>query len=215
MIKVKVFDTTAKETGEYKLPAEFFEAKINPDLIRQAVYVHLNNQRKSHAKTKGRGEVEGTNQKMWAQKGTGRARHSTAKAPIFVGGGRAHGPRGDQNFSLKMTKKMRQAAIRSALSLFADKKSIIIIDKISQLSPKTKEAVKLITGLKSQNKVLSEGRKIGIITSSSNAKTKRAFGNLPKVKLLNLNSLNCYDLTKQDFILFTKKAVEVMAKSKK
>lgn len=215
MIKVKVFDTTFKETGEYKLPAEIFEAKINQDLIRQAVYVHLNNQRKSHAKTKGRGEVIGTTQKMWAQKGTGRARHSTAKAPIFVGGGRAHGPRGDQSFSLKMTKKMRQAAIRSTLSLFADKKSIIIIDKISSLPPKTKEAVKLITGLKSQNKVLSEGRKIGIITSRSNAKTKRAFGNLPKVKLLNLNSLNCYDLTNQDFILFTKKAIEVMAKSKK
>jgi len=215
MIKVKVFDTTSKEIGEYKLPAQIFEAKINQDLIRQAVYVHLNNQRKSHAKTKGRGEVAGTTQKMWAQKGTGRARHSTAKAPIFVGGGRAHGPRGTQNYSLKMTKKMRQAAIRSALSLFADKKSIIIIEKISSLPPKTKEAVKLITGLKSQNKVLSEGRKIGIITSRSNEKTKRAFGNLPKVNLFNLNSLNCYDLTKQDFILFTKKAIEVMAKSKK
>jgi large subunit ribosomal protein L4 len=215
MIKVKVFDTTSTETGEYKLPAEFFEAKINEDLIRQAIYVHLNNQRKSHAKTKGRGEVAGTTQKMWAQKGTGRARHSTAKAPIFVGGGRAHGPRGTQSYSLKMTKKMRQAAIRSALSLFADKKSIIIIDKISSLPPKTKEAVRLITGLKSQNKVLSEGCKIGLITSRSNANTKRAFGNLPKVELLNLNSLNCYDLTKQDFILFTKKAVEIMAKSKK
>lgn len=215
MIKVQVFDTNTKETGQLKLPAEFFEAKINQDLIRQAIYVYLSNQRKSHAKTKGRGEVAGTTQKMWAQKGTGRARHSTAKAPIFVGGGRAHGPRGDQSFSLKMTKKMRQAAIKSTLSLFANKKSILIIDKISSLPPKTKAAVKLITGLKSQNKVLSEGRKIGIITSRSNAQTKRAFGNLPKISLMNLNSLNCYDLTNQDFILFTKKAIEFLSKSKK
>ena len=206
MIKASLYNIKAESLGDIKLPSNYFEAKISDDLIHQAIRVFLNNQRKANAKSLGRGEVSGTTKKMWAQKGTGRARHGSAKAPIFVGGGKAHGPRGVQNYTLKMTKSMRQSALRSILSKFAQEKSIIVIDKFSDLTPKTKEGLKLITGLKAQNKVLSESRKIGIITAGSPT-VKRVYRNLKKVNLLNVTTLNTYDLTNQDCLIISKKAL--------
>jgi len=206
MIKTSLFNTKAENIGEIKLPSAYFEAKISKSLINQAIRIFLNNQRKAKAKTKGRGEVSGTTKKMWAQKGTGRARHGSAKAPIFVGGGIAHGPRGLQNYTLKMNKKTRQVALRSMLTTFAQAKAILVIDKFSDLKPKTKNGLQLITGLETKNEVLSKSRKIGIITSGSDI-VKRAYHNLKKVNLLNVKTINTYDLSNQDFLIISKKAL--------
>ncbi len=104
MPTVDLFLISGEKAGKVTLPSEIFAAKINNQLMAQAVRVFLANQRKARAKTKTRGKVEGSGKKIWAQKGTGRARHGDRYAPIFVGGGISHGPTGKENFKLKMRK---------------------------------------------------------------------------------------------------------------
>lgn len=213
-MKTQIYNIEAKKIGEITLPASVFGIKVSDKLIAQSVRIFLCNQRKSHAKAKTRGEVSGTTKKMWAQKGTGRARHGSAKAPIFVGGGVTHGPTGNENYSLKLNKKVKRLAINSILSKFAANKKILVIDKINSLEPKTKQAVKLLSGLKADNEVLSTSKKVGIITTKTLENVKRSFGNIPKVNLLSLKSLNVYDLSNQNFLILSKQTVEKFAKQK-
>ena len=207
-MKIKLFDISAKLTGNITLPATVFESKISPQLIAQSIRVYLSNQRKAHPKTKNRSEVRGTTKKMWAQKGTGRARHGSAKAPIFVGGGVAHGPRGDQNYHLKLNKKMKKQALNSILSQFAQEKRIIAIEKFSSLPSKTRQAAQFITKLKKVNPILNKSKKIAIITATSPHNVTRAFSNLPYTNLLNVNSLSVYQLAKQKFLIFSQMAIK-------
>lgn len=211
-MKVSLYNLQAEKIKDIVLPKSIFEAKINDDLIAQSIRVFLNNQRTSHAKVKHRGEVIGTTKKMYSQKGTGRARHSTAKAPQFVGGGSAHGPRGDQNPAMRFSQKLRQAAFKSILSKFAQSKSILVIDKISTIEPRTKTAWDFIDKLEKQNKSLANSRKIGIITSRSFDSVKRAFGNIPDINILSVNSLNSYDLSRQNYLMFTTAALKKLSK---
>jgi large subunit ribosomal protein L4 len=211
-MKTDLYNLSGEIVGQITLPKSIFEVKINEILISQAIRVALSNQRSAHAKTKHRGDVAGTTKKMYAQKGTGRARHSTAKAPQFVGGGSAHGPIGNQNFTLKLTKKMRQVALKSVLSKFAADKKIIVIDKISPIAPKTKEAVTFIDKIENSNKAIVSAKKIGIITATSQPNVKRAFSNIPGINLLSLSSLSTYNLSCQNFLIFSKKAITKLDK---
>ncbi|MFA7676452.1 MAG: 50S ribosomal protein L4, partial [Candidatus Shapirobacteria bacterium] len=180
--------------------------------ISQAIRVYLANQRSSFAKAKTRSEVAGTRQKVWAQKGTGRARHGNRTAPIFIGGGSAMGPDGKQNYSLRLSKKMKVVALNSVLTKFAQDKKIIIIDSFKELTPKVKEGIKLLTGLRALDEVLSKSSKVGIITTKTLPNVKRAFGNVPKTNLLSLKSLNVYDLSNQNFLIISKKTIESFSK---
>lgn len=213
-MKINIYDLKATKTGQVDLNKQVFAYKINQNLISQSVRVYLSNQRKAHAKAKGRSQVAGTTKKMWAQKGTGRARHSDARAPIFVGGGVAHGPKGVQNYKLKMSKKMNQKALRSALSLLARNKNILAISDLDKIATKTKQAQKLITSLKKADKLLSASKKIGIIINSDNTNAKKAFKNLPKVNLIYTNSLNTYTLLNQNFLIFSQKSLDFVNKNK-
>ena len=210
-MKVNLFNTSPKQIGQITLPATVFKTKISPQLIAQSVRVYLSNQRKARAKSKNRSEVRGTTKKMWAQKGTGRARHGSAKAPIFVGGGVAHGPSGDQNYRLKLNKKMRKQALNSILSQFAKEKRIIVIEKFGTLPPKTKQAVKFISRLKKTSPILNKSKKIAIITTKPVSNVKRAFSNLSHTSLMNLSSLSVYQLAKQNYLIFSKKAIKNLA----
>ncbi len=211
-MKVKVYDINAKEIDQITLPSSIFSAKISNDLITKSVRAYLGNQRKAQAKAKNRAEVSGTTKKIWAQKGTGRARHGSTKAPIFVGGGVAHGPRGLQNYKIKLNKKEKTLAVKSILSKFAANKGIIVVDGINKIQPKTKIAQKLITNLKEGNKDLGKSKNIALITTETLINVKRAFGNLPEVNLLNLKSLNTYKLSRQNYLIFSKKAVKGLEK---
>jgi len=210
--KVGLYNLQAKKIKDITLPKAVFEAKINEDLIAQAIKIYLNNQRAAHAVAKHRGEVAGTTKKMYPQKGTGQARHSTAKAPQFVGGGSAHGPRGNQKPRMRFSQKLRQSALRSVLSKFANSKSIIAIDKLSSIKPKTKSAVEFINKLEKQNELLANSRKIGIITSRSFDSVKRAFRNIPGIDLISVKSLNSYTLSKQNYLIFTASALKELDK---
>jgi large subunit ribosomal protein L4 len=124
MLKVDVYNHKGEKTGSLSLPKEIFGQKINNKLLAQAVRVYRGRKRKASAKTKSRSEVVASKRKIWRQKGTGRARHGSRNAPIFVKGGVAHGPTGKQNFTKKLSKKMKKAALKSALATKAGDKKI-------------------------------------------------------------------------------------------
>ena len=207
-MKSQLYNLKSEKIGEIALPKNIFEVKAPDSLIAQAIRVTLTNRRSSFAKTKTRSEVAGTRTKVWSQKGTGNARHGNRTAPIFIGGGIAMGPDGQQNYSLKISKNMKKKALYTLLSKFAASKKILVIDNFSKLDPKTKSGVKLITGLKSKDKVLSKSRKIGIITTNTLTPVKRAFGNIKDISLISLKSLNVYDLSKQNYLIFSQKAIK-------
>lgn len=207
-MKSEIYNIEAKKIGELTLAKSVFDTDYPSSLIAQAIRVFLFNQRSSYAKTKTRSEVAGTRKKVWSQKGTGNARHGNRTAPIFKGGGVALGPDGMQNYSLKMNKKMKKQALNAVLTKFAQDKKILVIDDFSKLEPKTKIGNKLITGLKGNDSVLSKSKKIGVITETTIDSVKRAFGNIKSVNLLTLNSLNVYDLSKQNYLIFSQQAIE-------
>lgn len=211
-MKINLYNLQGEAIGEIALPKNVFESKHPDSLISQAVRVYLSNQRTSHAKVKDRGEVAGTTKKMWSQKGTGRARHGSAKAPQFVGGGSAHGPQGNQNHDLKMTKKMRKAALFAILTKFAKNKSIIAIEGLSLITPKTKVAWDYMEKLEKNSKLVADSKRIAIITTKQIPTVRRAFGNLSGFSLLSLSSLNVYNLSNQNCLIFSKKTIESLGK---
>ena len=211
-MKAPIFNLQGENVGEMTLSAKIFDIKDKDELIANSIRIFQSNSRTAHAKVKDRGEVAGTTKKMWAQKGTGRARHSTAKVGIFVGGGSVHGPQGNQNYKLRLNKKVKKLAFNAILSKFAQNKSIIVIDQFKPLIPKTKEGSILIDKLGKANEVLAKSKKIAIITKSTQPNVKRAFNNIPGINPLSLNSINLYNLSNQNFLIISQKAIEKLNK---
>src|SRR3989339_2278990 len=139
MITAATYDIKGQQGEKIKLPEKIFGAKVKPIVMAQAVRVYLSNQRKALAKTKTRADVAKTTAKMFKQKGTGRARHGSYAAPIFVGGGVAHGPSGEQNYKLSLSSKMRKLALLGALSAKASAHEIMVIEGSDKATGKTKQ----------------------------------------------------------------------------
>ena len=138
-MKVDVYTLTGKKTSEtVELPAEIFEAPVNVDLMHQAYVRQLANARRGTHSTKGRSDVRGGGRKPFRQKGTGRARQGSTRAAQWVGGGKVHTPK-PRSYELAMPKKMRRAALRSALSVKAAGQEIVVVDELKLKEPKTKE----------------------------------------------------------------------------
>ena len=210
-MKADIYNLKAEKTGQVTLVDSVFGQTINPSLLSQAVRVYLSNQRKASAVAKDRSQVAGTTKKVWSQKGTGRARHGDSRAPIFVGGGSAHGPQGDQNYKLKMSKKMTKKALTTAYSQFAQAKSIIVIENITKIKPKTKIAHTLLTKLLTSKKI-TQLKKIGLIYSSKDKVVKTAFNNIPYINLINLESINVYQLLQNNFLIFSQDCLTIVNK---
>ncbi|EKD64526.1 MAG: hypothetical protein ACD_50C00352G0006 [uncultured bacterium] len=204
-LSLDLFDIKGKTAGKIDLPKEIFGAKINNQLLAQAVRVYLANQRKGTAETKTRGEVHGSTRKIWRQKGTGRARHGSKKAPIFVHGGIAFGPH-PRDFSLKISKKMKRQALFSALSSKLKSNEIKAVTGLEKLDPKTKSMADVINNLGIDKKK----RNILMITPLKNdlENVYRAARNLEGVRILNANVLNTYDVLNNRLILLMDKAVD-------
>jgi len=197
---------TGEKSGEIALPKGIFAVSASPTLLAQAVRVYLANQRKSKAKAKTRGAVAGSGKKIWRQKGTGKARHGDYQAPIFRGGGVAHGPTGKENFKLRLPKKMRQKAFYAALSQKYNEKEIIAASGFEKIAIKTKEAsLSLKRVLK--DKANFEKDKILLVFSKEQERIKRAFHNLPFIKISSANSLNTYEVLKYKYLIFSKEAL--------
>ncbi|PIU33131.1 50S ribosomal protein L4 [Candidatus Shapirobacteria bacterium CG07_land_8_20_14_0_80_39_12] len=201
MPKVDLYTLSGTKSGQMELPKEIFAAKINEPLMAQAVRVYLSNQRKAQAKVKSRGEIAKTTAKWFRQKGTGRARHGARSAPIFVGGGVAHGPTGEQNYQLKMPKKMKKQALFSALTSKFKTNEVLVIKDLAKIEPKTKKMKTILEKLAKDNKAT-------IILSEKLENVARAARNLKGLNLSQANQLNPYEVLNGGQLIFMKEAVE-------
>lgn len=211
-LSAPMYDAKGAKHGTFALPKEIFGAKINDVLMAQAVRVYLANQRQGNASTKSRGEVTLTTAKWYRQKGTGKARHGAQSAPIFVGGGVAHGPK-LKDYSLNLPQKMRKAALLSALSLRAKDGDIKILSGLSKIEPKTKSMFALVKKITDDKKGFA---KVLLITNASPKdldNVYRAGRNIENMEILNARLLNTYQVLKNKNLLFMKESVEVLAAS--
>lgn len=203
MITTDVLDTEGKVSGKVNLPEDLFGAEINDDLLTQAVRVYLSNQRKAHAKTKTRGEVLRTGAKWFRQKGTGHARHGSRSAPIFVGGGVAHGPRGTQNYEKKLPKAMRFKALAGALTTKFKNKEVVVINGLDKIEGKTKELVKILAGIK-----VNKAKKFLLVLPKKMDLITRAARNIPGLTVRPVSLLTTYEVLNGGHILILKEAID-------
>ena len=184
------------------LDERLFGAAINEDLLYRAVRMQMGNRRQGTHSTKTRGEVRGGGRKPWRQKGTGRARAGSRRSPIWVGGGTTFGPK-PRSYETKLTKKMKQGALFSALSDRAREERLTLIDRIGFEEPKTRAAVELLDRLG-----LSDSTLVVVGSSEYDRPIKKSFTNLPRVKCIACGGVNVYDILRHNDLLMTVGAVE-------
>ncbi len=184
------------------LDERLFGASVNEDLLYRAVRMQRANRRQGTHSTKTRGEVSGGGRKPWRQKGTGRARAGSRRSPLWVGGGTTFGPK-PRSYETKLTKKMKQGALFSALSDRTREERLTLIDRIGFEEPKTKAAVELLDRLG-----LSESTLVVVGSAEYTRPVKKSFTNLPGVKCIACGGVNVYDVLRHDHLLMTVGAVE-------
>ncbi len=204
-MSVTIMGTDGKVSGKMTLPKELFAVSVNKQLLAQSVRVHLANQRSGHASTKTRGEVEGSTRKIYKQKGTGKARHGGIRAPVFVGGGVAFGPK-PQDHSLLMPQKMRRLALASALTSQLTSGNILFVDGLSDLPPKTKNMAKAL-------KVLGIVGRTLLITPDNTQHVVRAGRNIASLDIIGARSIFPYALLSHPHIVMMKEAVPVLSET--
>jgi large subunit ribosomal protein L4 len=203
-LSLPIYSIEGKELKTVKLPSSVFDVKVNHNLLTQSVRVYLINQRQGNVKVKTRSEVVGSTRKIYRQKGTGKARHGAIKAPIFVGGGVAHGPK-QKIYNLKFNKKEKKIALSGALSIkLKDKKIYGLEEKALLIKPKTKTVVDFIKALKLKGKnnlvVLKKVEKSNLILSMRN---------IEGLAFTDVNSLNPYQILKSSNLIFIESALAV------
>ena len=201
-MQVAVRNTAGENIGEVVLPDDVFGIEPNVSVMHQALVRQLANRRLGTHKAKTRSEVTRTKAKWYRQKGTGRARHGSRNAPIFVGGGVAHGPR-PRKYTKKMPRKMRRLALRSALSAKAAEERIIVLDAIDFDGPKTRSMVDTLENLSVDGSAV-------ILLPERNENVELSAGNLPDVKTLRAHYLNVRDLLKYDYVIIPTGALSVV-----
>ena len=197
---VTVKDMTGKQVGEVQLDESIFAVPVNKSLMHQALVRQLANARLGTHKTKGRSEVRGGGRKPWRQKGTGRARQGSTRAPNWVGGGTVFGPQ-PRKYTKSMPRKMRRSALRSALTVKADADQIIVVDRLAMDAPKTKAMLSSLDSLGVADSTVL------LVLADKNENIQRSANNLPNVKTLNAAYLNIHDLLGYDTLLFSSDAL--------
>lgn len=204
-MKTDLYNKTGEKIGDVEVSDKLFAAKWNSDLVHQALRVQETNRRERIAHAKDRGEVRGGGRKPWRQKGTGRARHGSIRSPLWVGGGRSHGPNKEKVYSLSIPQKMRQAAMFAIFSKRLSEGEIKVVDTLGVTEPKTKL-------LKDALKNLSPRQNALVIVAPENKAAFGAAGNLEKVKVTDPRSLNVYDLLRYGVIVIEQGALETIDK---
>jgi large subunit ribosomal protein L4 len=200
MSRLPLRSQTGIVIGEATLEPAIFEAQVNVPVMHQVVVAQMAARRAGTRDTKTRGEVRGGGKKPYRQKGTGRARQGSIRAPHYVGGGVVWGPH-PRDFAVKVPKKMRAAALRSALSDRAKEDRIAVIDEVTFEVPKTKEALELLRAADIAGSVL-------LVLDGRDDKVERSFRNLPRVHLISVDQLNTYDVLARDWLVITRSALE-------
>jgi large subunit ribosomal protein L4 len=199
MPTVKVRNLNNEEIGEAQLSDAVFGAPFNEPLIHAAVRNFMANARQGTSATKTRGDVSGAGRKLWKQKGTGRARIASLRSPLWKGGGNVHGPQ-PRDWSYNMPKKMRQGALRSALSERVREGNVVLVDGWALEKPKTKEFVASLKKLGLDGKTL-------IVDSLDNENLILSTRNFQRAKVVNSFALNIYDLLYHEKVVLSKAAV--------
>jgi large subunit ribosomal protein L4 len=201
-MKVDVFNMQGEKVKTAELPPEIFEAPIKTELMHQALVRQHANARLGTHKTKTRGEVRGGGRKPWRQKGTGRARQGSTRSPIWSGGGKAHTPR-PRDYSLRMPRAMRQAALRSALSAKAAGSGIVVLDELKMAQPKTREMAQALARLIGNDSAL-------VLLASRDEAVEKSIRNLPETKALRAGYLNVRDLLGYERLVLPLDALDVI-----
>jgi large subunit ribosomal protein L4 len=198
---IDVLDVSGTKTGTVDLPEDVFGAKVNVPLIHQVVVAQLAARRQGTHKVKTRGEVRGGGKKPYRQKGTGRARQGSTRAPQFAGGGIVHGPQ-PRDYSQKTPKKMKAAALRGALSDRATGGRVHVVSGlVAGETPKTKAALESL-------RKITQTRSVLVVVDEGDELTWLSLRNAPEVHLLDAGQLNTYDVLCYDDVVFTQEAYD-------
>jgi large subunit ribosomal protein L4 len=207
MTTVDILSPAGEKTGTVELPAEIFDAKISIPLIHQVVVAQLAAARQGTHKTKTRGEVRGGGKKPYRQKGTGRARQGSTRAPQFTGGGVVHGPV-PRDYSQRTPKKMKAAALRGALTDRAQHDRIHVVTGVVDGDVSTKAARTFLESITTRKRVL-------LVVERSDEAGWLSTRNLPQVHLVNPGQINTYDVMVSDDVVFTQAAFESFVTGRK
>ncbi len=201
MANVKVFNMSGSEVGSIDLNDDIFAVEVNEHVMHQAVVQYLANQRQGTQSALTRAEVRGGGRKPWRQKGTGRARQGSIRAPQWTGGGVVFAPK-PRDYSFKLNKKVKRLALKSALTTKVNEGSFVVIDELSFKEAKTKEFAAVLKNV-NVNKAL-------VVVEDGNKNAVLSARNIPTVKTASVNTINVYDIIKFDSMVVTKAAVEKM-----
>ena len=199
MANVKVYNMAGKAVGEIALSDVIFGAEVNGAVLHAAVRAYLMNQRQGTQSTLTRSEVSGGGKKPWRQKGTGRARQGSTRSPQWTHGGIALGPK-PRDYSIRVNKKVKRLAMKSALSSKVEGNELIVFDELNIEAPKTKEMVKVLNTV--------DVKKALIVLADKDEAVERASANIPGVKTTLVGTLNVYEILKYEKLILTKASVE-------
>jgi len=200
MPKIDVYNVEGKKVSDVELKEEVFGIKPNEAIVHSVLVNYMANQRQGTGNTKTRAEVSGGGKKPWRQKGTGRARQGSIRAPQWYKGGVALGPK-PRDFSYTLNKKEKQLAIKSVLSSKVLENNLVVLDKLEFDEIKTKQMVKALENLKLEGKIL-------IVLGAPNKNVQRSAKNIPDVKTSLTNTINVYDLLKYKKLILTLDSVK-------
>ena len=204
-MKIDKINLEGKKTS-VDISDKIVAAKINPRLVSQVLYKTNANYKGRKAKTKQKNEITGSTSKIYAQKGTGNARHASKKAPIFVGGGIAHGPKGELNHKKrKLNKSEKKLSIASLITKKNNLNDLIIIDDIQKQILKTKEMNSLLIKFEARNSIIIADKK-------SKDNIYKSVRNIPNVKITDVNHFSAYDLAKFKKVIFTETSIKELEK---
>ena len=199
MPKVDLLNIEGKKVGDIELAESIFGVEVNTDVMHEVVVNYLANQRQGTQSTKTRSEVTGGGRKPWRQKGTGRARQGSIRAPQWIKGGIALGPK-PRSYKYTLNKKVKRLALKSALSSKVQENEIIVLDSLNFDEIKTKNMAKVLENIKA-NKAL-------IVLADKNLNVQASARNIPNTKTALVNTINTYDILKYGTLVLTKDAVE-------
>ncbi len=199
MSKIQVLDQTGKKVSEMTAPKEVFSYPVKEHLLYEAVVNYRSNQRRGTASTKTRSEVRGGGRKPWRQKGTGRARAGSIRSPLWRKGGVTFGPK-PKDYYYSLPKKARRNALKSALSVKLADKQVIILKALELKEPKTQQGARLLKALKLDSAL--------VVDHHQNKNLFLSLRNIPKVKAVDYNLINVYDVLNHKWLVLTQKAFE-------
>lgn len=202
MAKVDVFNLKREKVGELELADEVFGAEVREQLLHEVVVAQLASRRAGTHAGKERAAVQGSSKKIYKQKGTGRARHGSIRAPIFVGGGRAHPPK-PQDWSYRPPRRVRIGALKGALSLLIKEGRFTVVDKIDLGEIKTKK----LAGVLSE---LQAGKKNLVVDDAANQNLKLSIRNIKESNFLPPEGVNVYDLLRHDHLVVSRDAIKAL-----